>query len=145
MGHVAFFTTAEEWTRAFPAFASLRPQMSLAAFLNNREHCLAGGYSLLGMIVDDVVVCVAGISVRPHVECERQLEIEDFSAHPSFKRRGYGRELLFWIIDYAKQQGCFRLKLDSGNARQDAHRFYEAAGLARTGFRFEKRFSARAS
>lgn len=139
-GEIKFLSTPEEWTLAFPAFESLRPRMTLEAFLANRQNCLDGGYQLLGLVVDEKVVCVAGISVRPHVEHKRQLEIEDFSIHPANKRKGYGKQVLEWIVAYAGENNCFRIKIDSGTSREEAHLFYKSIGFSQTGFRFEKRF-----
>lgn len=139
-GEIKFFSTSEEWTLAFPAFESLRPKMTVETFLANRQNCLDGGYQLLGLVVDAKVVCVAGITVRPHVENKMQLEIEDFSTHPVYKRKGYGRQVLEWIVVYAEENKCFRIKIDSGTSREEAHQFYKSIGFEQTGFRFEKRF-----
>lgn len=139
-GEIKFLSTPEEWTLAFPAFESLRPKMTLETFLANRQNCLDGGYQLLGLIVDAKVVCVAGITVRPHVEHKKQIEIEDFSTHPAHKRKGYGKQVIEWIISFARESNCFRIKLGSGASREDAHLFYKSVGFSQNGFKFEMRF-----
>ena len=138
-GEMKFFTTFEEWTLSFPAFESLRPQMTLEAFLANRQYCLDGGYQLVGLKVNTTVVSVAGISIRPHIVGRKQLEIEDFSTHPAHKRQGYGKRVLEWVIAYAEDNECFRIKIDSGTSREEAHLFYKSLGFSQSGFRFEMR------
>ncbi len=51
-------------------------------------------------------------------------------------RRGIGRLLVTAAKDWARQQGCVRLTVTSGERRADAHAFYAACGLPYTGRRF---------
>ena len=39
-------------------------------------------------------------------------------------KRGFGGELLDWLIKQAREYDCENLELDSGAERFDAHRFY---------------------
>lgn len=137
MNEVKHLTSEEEWKTAFPAILSLRPALTIDDFLVARAFCIEGGYRLFGLKSYEKIVCIAGISVRPHISGKRQLEIEDFATHPEHKRSGYGRELVEWIINYARSEECFRIKLNSALHRQDAHLFYKAIGFSETGCRFE--------
>ncbi len=49
--------------------------------------------------------------------------------HPVFRQegdrsRGFGAELLDWLLKQAREHACENLELDSGVQRFDAHRFY---------------------
>ncbi len=140
MADIRELTTVEQWSQALPTLLTLRPDITQEALLENRAACLAGGYRLFGLLIGGTIVCIAGINIRPHIQYGRQMEIEDFSTHLHHKRKGYGSLLLQYLFELAKKEGCFRVKLDSGNSRTDAHAFYERAGMKRTGFRFEYRF-----
>jgi len=54
--------------------------------------------------------------------------VEDFAVDPSHRSRGVGKQLLEAIKGWARERGATHLELDSGNARTDAHRFYEREG-----------------
>lgn len=135
-------TSEQEWRDAFPAIQALRPKMSLETFLNNRSSCLAGGYRLFGLREKDAVVAVAGVILRPHLEFGKQLEVEDFATRKDYQQRGFGLSLMKWIIEFATQNGCYRVKLVSGLSRMAAHALYEKAGLEKDGYRFQIKFSA---
>ena len=45
--------------------------------------------------------------------------------HPDRRSAGHGRALLDAAKDWARERGATHLELDSGEARTDAHRFYE--------------------
>jgi GNAT superfamily N-acetyltransferase len=51
--------------------------------------------------------------------------VEDFAVHPERRSQGIGKALLDAAKDWARERGATHLELDSGDARLDAHRFYE--------------------
>jgi GNAT superfamily N-acetyltransferase len=51
--------------------------------------------------------------------------VEDLAVHPERRSRGTGKTLLDAAKAWARERGATHLELDSGDARADAHRFYE--------------------
>jgi GNAT superfamily N-acetyltransferase len=51
--------------------------------------------------------------------------VEDLAVAPQHRSRGVGKALLDAAKAWAREHGATRLALDSGEARRDAHRFYE--------------------
>lgn len=51
--------------------------------------------------------------------------VEDLAVHPERRSEGVGKALLHAAKDWARERGATHLELDSGDARHDAHRFYE--------------------
>ena len=51
--------------------------------------------------------------------------VEDLAVHPDHRSLGIGKQLLDGAKHWARARGATRLQLDSGEARTDAHRFYE--------------------
>ena len=51
--------------------------------------------------------------------------VEDLAVDPDRRSRGIGKALLEAAKAWAKERGATHLELDSGDARVDAHRFYE--------------------
>lgn len=54
--------------------------------------------------------------------------IEDLAVDPGRRSEGIGKILLDSAKDWARERGATHLELDSGDARLDAHRFYEREG-----------------
>jgi len=54
--------------------------------------------------------------------------VEDLAVDPAQRSRGTGKALLDAAKAWAKERGATHLELDSGEARADAHRFYEREG-----------------
>jgi GNAT superfamily N-acetyltransferase len=55
--------------------------------------------------------------------------VDDLISNDESRSKGHGKKLLEWLEDYARQDGCDELHLDSGVQRFDAHRFYQREGM----------------
>jgi len=55
--------------------------------------------------------------------------IENVITDVEHRRMGIGRAVVENAIKYAKEQNCYKVVLQSGNKRTDAHLFYEKIGF----------------
>jgi GNAT superfamily N-acetyltransferase len=62
--------------------------------------------------------------------------VEDLAVSPDHRSQGVGKALLDAAKDWARERGATHLELDSGEARKDAHRFYEREQPAWKGLQF---------
>jgi GNAT superfamily N-acetyltransferase len=58
----------------------------------------------------------------------RRCWVEDLAVSPEHRSAGIGATLLDAATAWARERGATHLELDSGDARADAHRFYERRG-----------------
>jgi len=56
--------------------------------------------------------------------------IENVVTRPEARMRGLGRACLTKAIEFAKENGCYKIMLLSGSKRLDAHKFYESLGFS---------------
>jgi GNAT superfamily N-acetyltransferase len=129
---------------AFPAMQALRTHFEdEAAFVERVDGVQrAEGYRIVGVFEDEPhALAVAGFRVGHMLAWGRFLYVDDLSTLPEARRRGYGRQLLEWLTEEARRQGCEQLHLDSGVAadRYDAHRLYLNSGLAISSHHFAKK------
>jgi GNAT superfamily N-acetyltransferase len=68
--------------------------------------------------------CTAYLDLNS-VRFGRRCWIEDLAVDPERRSRGVGTALLDAAKDWARERRATHLELDSGEARADAHRFYE--------------------
>jgi GNAT superfamily N-acetyltransferase len=66
----------------------------------------------------------------------RRCWVEDLAVSPEHRSRGIGKALLDAAKDWARERGATHLELDSGEAREDAHRFYERERPAWKGLQY---------
>jgi GNAT superfamily N-acetyltransferase len=66
----------------------------------------------------------------------RRAWVEDLAVDPEHRSRGIGKALLDAAKEWAREHGATHLELDSGEARRDAHRFYEREGATNRSISF---------
>jgi GNAT superfamily N-acetyltransferase len=83
------------------------------------------------LVADDdgeLVGFVTGYQDMHSVRFGYRAWVEDLAVHPDRRSEGIGKALLDAAKAWAKERGATHLELDSGEARPDAHRFYEREG-----------------
>jgi len=55
--------------------------------------------------------------------------IENVITDIEYRGKGIGKNIMENAIKYAKDQNCYKVLLQSGSKRTDAHRFYESLGF----------------
>jgi GNAT superfamily N-acetyltransferase len=116
---------AYEWLFAPPGSRPPRWDPERAA-LRLRQAMASGASEVLVADVDGAVVGIC--TVYRDIESVRfgqRAWVEDLAVHPDHRSAGHGKALLDAAKDWARERGAAHLELDSGEARADAHRFYE--------------------
>ncbi|MDR1735417.1 MAG: GNAT family N-acetyltransferase [Oscillospiraceae bacterium] len=78
--------------------------------------------------------CVKGtcyIAIIPNMsrQCSPVGFVENVVVAADCRRQGVGRGLISAAVDFAKERGCYKVVLQSGVKRKEAHRFYESLGF----------------
>jgi GNAT superfamily N-acetyltransferase len=55
--------------------------------------------------------------------------IENVITDIEYREKGIGKNIIKNAIKYTKEQNCYKILLQSGNKRTDAHGFYESMGF----------------
>ena len=117
-----------QWLFAPPG--SVPPGWDPAVAVERVRLTIAGDQSVMLIAVAGeriVGICSAYIdllSIRYGVRCW----VEDLAVDPDRRSLGIGAALLAAARGFARSRGASHLELDSGDARPDAHRFYERDG-----------------
>jgi len=131
--------TAEDIERCFDVMALLRPHIRREDFVDRILSQMQDGYRLTYIQDQDIVVAVAGYRILSNLGLGKFLYVDDMVTHEDHRSKGFGKILLDWLIEEARESGCSYLDLDSGVQRTDAHRFYEREGMERSSYHFRLR------
>lgn len=55
--------------------------------------------------------------------------IENVIIDENYRGKGIGKKLMEMAVEYAKENNCYKVVLQSGIKRQEAHKFYENIGF----------------
>lgn len=128
----------DEIARCFAVMAHLRPYLVEAEFGGRVRAQQAQGYKLAYLEEQGAVVAVAGFRVMEMLATGRTLYVDDLVTDATRRSRGYGKAMLDWLQEYAREAGCETFSLDSGTHRQEAHAFYFRERMRVTSFHFAK-------
>jgi GNAT superfamily N-acetyltransferase len=136
--HIAIAITDEDINQCYPVVRELRTHVKQDEFLPRVRGQEADGYRLAMCRDNSEVVAVAGFRIGDNLAWGHYLYVDDLVARAENRSQGHGTVLLSWLYDYAAENGCEQVHLDSGVQRAGAHRFYEREGLQKTSFHFSK-------
>jgi len=139
--NIRLAATDSEILACFPVMKELRPDLVELEFVAKIRALQQRGFMLAYLEVSGSPVAVTGFRVGESLAWKQYLYVEDLVTLESDRSKGYGKVLLDWLADYAKQNGCIQFHLDSGVQRIEAHRFYEREGMQKTSLHFAKHIS----
>jgi len=122
--HTALAETDAQIAACFTTFVELRPHLTPESFLARVKRQQGAGYRLVYLQDDGQCVCCAGFRIFDTLAWGKILYVDDLVTRETARSRGFGGEMLRWLIDLARREGCDEFHLDSGTQRTGAHRFY---------------------
>jgi ribosomal protein S18 acetylase RimI-like enzyme len=98
----------------------------------------ADHHALVAELEGEVVGFIGMVSLAVYEHVSPLGYILALSVAPEHQGKGIGKALLRAAEEHLRDRGCGDVRVSSGLQREEAHRFYEAAGYAKTGYRFRK-------
>jgi len=128
---ITFAETDEQLLRCKAAILNLRPHIADADYLANAKLLLAEGAKMIYIKADTDAPAVAVFRINYYFFRGKNMYIDDLGTLPQSRGKGYAGALLDFMIDYAKQNNCANVHLDSGYGKErwDAHRLYLNKGF----------------
>ncbi len=68
----------------------------------------------------------------------KTLYIDDLCVEESLRGKHIGRQLYEYVLDFAREQGCYNVTLNVWACNENARKFYESCGLVPQKFGMEK-------
>jgi GNAT superfamily N-acetyltransferase len=122
---VARIESDEEILSTREVMLQLRPHIAPDDFLPLVRRLMRDErYRLAAAIQDGVVRAVAGYRIFETLYCTKLLSLDDLVTDERSRSGGHGHELMEWLKEEGRREGCTQIHLVSRVHRVDAHRFY---------------------
>jgi len=118
-----------EISESFRLMQQLRPHLQEEGFTQQIRTQMKEGYHLFCMRKESEVIALCGCRVSTSLAWGRHLYIDDLIISNDKRSLGYGKEMMNFLINFAKEKGCSEIHLDSGVQRFQAHKFYMREGF----------------
>ena len=136
---VRLVTTESELARCFPVVRELRPQLAgVEEFVALVGSMRSEGVEIAALEQHAEIASVALFRMRTLLATGKTMYVDDLVTASRFRSQGHGKEMLAWLMHYAREQGCATFSLDSGTFRPEAHAFYFREGMRITSFHFAR-------
>ena len=133
--------TDAEIHKCFDVMSELRTHLKRDDFLMTVRRMESEGFRLAYIEEGETVVAVAGYRLYTNLFLGKNLYVDDLVTSASARSQGYGKQMVDWLRDKARQAGCQSYHLDSGTARGQAHKFYFDQGFTITAFHFSEKLN----
>lgn len=95
-------------------------------------------YRCFGLYQDQTLIGICGGWITVRLYSGKQLEIDHFIVDPALQSNGLGKLFLEFIEEWASQNGCKTIELNTYVQNSKSHKFYFNSGFSILGFHFWK-------
>lgn len=115
----------KEFEEAFQVMGELYQDLDRETYLGFLESMTQDGYRLFALRDASIIVSLAGVGIITNFYYGRHVWVYDLVTRSNARSKGYGRFLMEFIEEFARQENCKFIALLSAIERDDAHRFYQ--------------------
>jgi len=130
--------TLKELEPIYDVLGQLRKELSYKEFEDLIYDMRHMEYKMIGLLERGELITYAGVAVQTNLYHKRHLYVYDLVTDEVHRGKGYAKEMLAYLVDYAKTAMCENIVLSSGFSKERAHKFYEKNGFEKKSFVFLK-------
>ena len=138
MNEIKIASNEVDILKCLDVMLALRPHLLKDEFVATVREVMSNGYQLAFIEENGRAVSAIGYRHLNFLFNGKHIYIDDLSSLPEARGNGYAGQLLEFVFEEAKQHGYKFVTLDSGYARNDAHRLYLNKGFTISGHHFVK-------
>ncbi len=121
-----------------PVLRELRHELTTEQFTAVYCEGHPQGLRFTALYDDECCIAVAGWRLMATTASLRKLYVDDLVTASGARGRGHGAALLGELERRAREADCRAIDLDSGTAREDAHRFYFRERMGISSLHFQR-------
>ena len=132
-------TTLAEMLPHLALIQKLSPQLTAETYAALLADMVGHNYFQCALYDGDTCIAVSGYWICTKLYSGKYLEIDNFIVDDAERGRGLGKQLLDWMLNEARANGCQTAMLDAYVENFRAHHFYYREGFIARGFHYLKK------
>ena len=97
-------------------------------------------YRCLGIYDNQQLVGMCGLWIQTRHYAGKSIEVDHVFIKDTHRNKGIGKKLIAYVQEYAQQQECNAIELNTYVENFPSHKFYYNLGFVARGFHFLKKF-----
>ncbi|MGL6313248.1 GNAT family N-acetyltransferase [Vibrio sp. WXL103] len=126
---VLFLDKNPDHTLVLNVLLQLRTSFDFDSLSTQIEKQMLSGYRVAYVKSKKEVLAVAGFYIGEKLAWGKHLYIDDLVVNTKHRSSGVGHFFIDWLKDFALENECQQIHLDSGVQRFPAHKFYLREGF----------------
>jgi len=114
-----------ELQNAYPIVRQLRKHLSMDDFIELARQMMGNGYRAFCLFTNGKIVAYTGIAVLTNLYYGKHIWVYELVVDEALQGKGYGKQMLSFVEQYAKDNSISCIALSSGLEKVSAHKFYE--------------------
>jgi GNAT superfamily N-acetyltransferase len=123
-----------------PLIQLLNPTLPETLLQSRLEEMANQGYQCVGLYLDKQLIGICGFWILTKFYVGKHIEPDNVLIQPEYRRQGYGKQLLNWVYEYGKSQGCIASELNCYVTNETGNAFWEQEGFAKIGYHYQRLF-----
>ena len=96
-------------------------------------------YECVGVFDGEKLVGISGLWIMTKYYVGKHIEPDNVIIHPDYRGQGIGEQLMDWIFDYARSQGCVASELNCYVTNSEGQKFWANQGYKILGFHYQRK------
>lgn len=129
----------EQYPTAINLVAQLNPKTNPDILALRLEQLSQPGYELLGAYDEGQLIGICGMWTMFRLYIGKLMEIDNVAVDERYRSTGVGKQMMDWVENYARAQGCQSIELNTYVNNHRSHKFYYNQGFVTLGYHMQKR------
>ena len=121
-----------------PLLQTLDSTIAESALKNRLTEMVEQGYQCVGIYSGDKLIGICGLWILTKYYVGKHIEPDNVVILEEYRGNGLGKQLMAWIYDYAKAQGCIASELNCYLTNEKGQQFWEKEGYKKIGYHYQR-------
>ncbi|MEQ1544285.1 GNAT family N-acetyltransferase [Methyloglobulus sp.] len=121
-----------------PLLQTLNSSISEAILHDRLNEMVDQGYQCAGVYSDNKLIGICGLWIITKYYVGKHIEPDNMLILEEHRSKGLGKQLMAWVYDYAKSQGCIASELNCYVTNEKGQQFWENEGYKRIGYHYQR-------
>ena len=102
------------------------------------DDMMNNNYECVGVYDDEKLIGISGIWILTKYYVGKHIELDNVYILPEYQKKGIGKLMVNWILEYGKSKGCIASELNCYLSNTEGHQFWNAMGYKKIAYHFAR-------